>query len=52
MKIEHLGFNVEDPVQMAQWYVTHLGFRLVRRVEASPFTHFLEEEGQGVLIEI
>jgi glyoxylase I family protein len=52
MKIEHVGFNVENPVQMAQWYATHLGFRLVRRVETSPFTHFLEEEGRGVLIEI
>ena len=32
MRVEHVAFNVEDPLAMARWYVDHLGFQVKRRV--------------------
>lgn len=52
MKIEHVAFNVADPVAMAAWYEAHLGMMTVRRQEAAPFTHFLADESESVLVEI
>ncbi|MSU77565.1 MAG: VOC family protein [Gemmataceae bacterium] len=50
MNIEHVAFNVPDPVAMAQWLVAHLGMRIVRRLEQAPFTHFVADSaGRGVL---
>ena len=37
------AFNVADPVQIAQWYTTHLGLRVVRRVDGPTHTHFLAD---------
>jgi catechol 2,3-dioxygenase-like lactoylglutathione lyase family enzyme len=51
MRIEHTALNVPDPVAMADWYVKHLGFRVVMRKTESPFMHFLADEG-GMMIEI
>ena len=31
MRIEHVAFNVPDPLAMARWYVEHLGFEVKRR---------------------
>ena len=52
MKIEHVAFNVSDPVVAARWYVEHLGFQVKRRLEESPFTHFLADDGGGVMVEL
>ena len=50
MLIEHVAFNVPDPVAMAQWLVANLGMRIVRRLEKTPFTHFVADSaGRGVL---
>src|SRR5436190_8242297 len=50
MNIEHFALNVPDPVRMAQWYVQHLGMRVLRQQSESPFTHFLaDESGRGVV---
>jgi len=52
MKLEHFAINVEKPVEMAQWYVTNLGFKIVRQQTAAPFTHFLADESGRIMIEI
>ena len=52
MNIEHLALNVPDPVGMAAWYVQHLGMRVVRRQEHTPFTHFLADESGRVVLEL
>ena len=52
MKIEHVAFQVDDPAAMAEWYVQHLGFTVKRRVETSPFMHFLADDSGTVMIEI
>ncbi|MCH8494688.1 MAG: VOC family protein [Balneolales bacterium] len=52
MKIEHVAFNVEDPVSMANWYEKHLGMRVVRQQTVEPYMTFLADDGNQVMIEI
>jgi catechol 2,3-dioxygenase-like lactoylglutathione lyase family enzyme len=50
MKIEHIAFNVPEPVKAAQWYVEHLGMQIVRSVAEPPHIHFLADRaGHSVL---
>jgi glyoxylase I family protein len=50
MKIEHVGYMVKDPIQVAAWYCQNLGFRVARGMETSPFTHFLvDSSGEGMV---
>lgn len=51
MKIEHVAFNVPDPVNMARWYVEHLGLTVKRRSIDPPYGHFLADDGGTVMIE-
>lgn len=52
MRIEHVAFNVEDPLSMARWYVEHLGFEVRRRVMEEPWAHFLVDSTGTSMIEI
>jgi glyoxylase I family protein len=52
MKIEHLAFNVPDPLNMARWYVEHLGLTVKRRAMDAPWAHFLADDSGTVMIEI
>ena len=52
MKLEHFALNVEEPVAMANWYKEHLGLQIVRQMEESPFTTFLRDDSNTILIEI
>ncbi|MPY90772.1 MAG: VOC family protein [Luteitalea sp.] len=52
MSIEHVAYNVADPVAMAAWYVEHLGMRIVRKVDTTVHTHFLADASGAVVIEI
>jgi uncharacterized glyoxalase superfamily protein PhnB len=52
MKIEHVAWQVQDPVAVANWYVKHLGFRVLRKLEKSPLTHFIADETGNVVVEI
>lgn len=52
MKIEHAAYTMEKPVEAAKWYAEHLGFRIVKSMAESPFTHFLLDEQTGAMIEI
>lgn len=49
MKIEHIAFNVADPVAFAAWYVRHLGLRIVRHLPQAAETHFLADDQRTVL---
>ncbi|HET9372510.1 MAG TPA: VOC family protein [Vicinamibacterales bacterium] len=51
MKIEHVAFQVGDPVALAQWYVTHLGMTIKRAQAVVPFVHFLAADGDAVMLE-
>ena len=51
MKIEHTAYQVEDPVALARWYVEHLGMTIKRAQAASPYGHFLADDGDAVMLE-
>ncbi len=51
MRFEHFALNVPDSRAMAQWYVDHLGFILVRSQEVAPHTRFLADETGRVIVE-
>ena len=52
MKIEHLALNVPQPLEMARWYVDHLGFTVKRRFMEKPWGHFLADDSGTVMLEI
>lgn len=49
MKIEHIAFNVADPVAVADWYCQHCGLRIVRHISQPAQTHFLADDNATVL---
>lgn len=52
MKIEHVAYQVPDPVALADWYVEHLGLRVMRTSGAPGFARFLADDGDAVMIEV
>lgn len=52
MKIEHFAINVPDPAAMADWYVEHLGMRIIRQQAEPPQMTFLADDSSQVMIEI
>lgn len=51
MNLEHVAINVQEPAKMAQWFVEHLGMRIVVASTVAPYMHFLADE-KGSMIEI
>src|SRR5438552_4179480 len=51
MKIEHIALNVPDPVRMVAWYVEHLQLRVLRKQDQAPFTHFVVDRSDRVVLE-
>ena len=52
LRLEHVALNVADPRAKADWYVAHLGMRIVRRVEGPPHTRFLADAAGTSVVEI
>jgi glyoxylase I family protein len=52
MKIEHVAYMYPRPAETAAWYVEHLGFKVVRKMDAQPFMHFIADSTGKVMIEI
>ncbi len=52
LRLEHVALNVADPRAMADWYVAHLGMRVVRRVEGPPHTRFLVDSAGATVVEL
>lgn len=52
MEIEHVAFNVPDPVAFAEWYVRNLGMTIVRNIPVSPHTHFLADSAGRTVVEV
>lgn len=52
MKIEHFAINVEHPLDVADWYVRHLGFEIVKQDSEPPYTTFLADDEGSVMVEI
>lgn len=51
MKIEHVAFQVADPVAVARWYGEHLGMTIKRAQSTPPFGHFLADSAGAVMLE-
>src|SRR5690606_4162678 len=51
-KLEHFAINVEDPINMAEWYVKHLGLSIIRQQQQAPFMTFLADDSGQIMIEI
>ena len=52
MKIEHFAINVGQPMEMANWYVRHVGLEIVKQDSKPPFTTFLADDDGRVMVEI
>ena len=52
MKIEHVGYMIDDPVKAAEWYVKNLGFKLKRKGGSPANARFLSDSTGEVMIEI
>lgn len=52
MKIEHTALNVTDPVAMAEWYVAHLGMKVVRSGGGPAHARFLADSSGSVMLEL
>ena len=52
MKLEHFALNVENPLAMSEWYVKHLGLKIVRQMKEAPYTSFLADDSGIIMIEI
>ena len=51
MKLEHTAYQIADPPAAARWYVEHLGLRIKRQQDASPWGCFLADDGDAVMLE-
>lgn len=52
MKIEHFAINVEEPLDMAEWYKKHLRLNIVKQSKEAPFMTFMADDSGRVMIEI
>ncbi len=52
MKLEHFAVNVEEPVLMSDWYEEHLGLQVVNKLTQPPYTTFLADDSERIMIEI
>ncbi len=52
MRIEHVAFNVAEPVAVAAWYCEHFDMRVLRALDDAAKTHFLVDSGGAMQVEI
>ena len=52
MKFEHFALNVAEPLQMADWYVAHLGLSIVKKMESPPYMIFMADDSGTIMLEI
>ena len=52
MQIEHIAWQVQNPIAVAEWYTQHMGFKVARRGKGPSLAHFLADSSGRVVIEI
>lgn len=50
-RIEHVAYNIQDPVAAAAWYVQHLGMRVARYSGGPTEVHFLADAAGATVLE-
>ena len=51
IRLEHVGLNVADPIKTAQWYVDHLGMKILREGPAPINARFLADADGNMMFE-
>ena len=49
--IQHIGLNVNNPVEVANWYIQNLGMKLIRQGNAPQFVTFIADAGNNMEME-
>ena len=52
MRVEHIAYMVQRPPEVAAWYCRHLGFSVRRKMDGSPWTHFILDAAGSTMLEI
>ncbi|MEO9510879.1 MAG: VOC family protein [Flavobacteriaceae bacterium] len=52
MVFEHLAINVDDVSSVVDWYVTHMGLKVVSAQKNAPFMTFLADSSNRVVLEL
>lgn len=52
IRLEHVALNVKDPVKIAQWYVDHLGMKVLREGPAPINARFLADGDGNMMLEL
>ena len=52
MEIEHVAWSVKDPIACADWYVLHLGMKILRSSGPPAYARFLADSTGRLLLEI
>jgi glyoxylase I family protein len=52
MRFEHFALNVPDARASVDWYTNHLGLRIARSKPDAPYTTFLSDDTDRVIMEV
>ena len=52
MRIEHFGYQVKKPAEVADWYCEHLGFVIKRSADKPVPVRFLADGSGKVMVEV
>ena len=52
MRLEHVAFNVTDSRALADWYVAHLGMKIIRQVDEPPYIRFIADSAEQTVLEV
>lgn len=52
MIFEHFALNVNNPIEIAEWYSKNLEMKIVRKIDKAPFTRFLADKTGRVVFEV
>ena len=51
IRLEHVAFNVEDPVALADWYVTNLDMVITVKGDAPGYARYVADAGKNMILE-
>lgn len=52
IRFEHFALNVNDPINMAQWYCENLGMKLIRKGPPPADARFISDPDENMMLEI
>jgi catechol 2,3-dioxygenase-like lactoylglutathione lyase family enzyme len=52
MRIEHIAFNVNDPVAMAEWYCGNLGMTVIRQGPPPANARYVADSARNTVLEL